>query len=150
MIRVTFDPSYIDDLQDYYDRNECIREQQYLSQEKLLHLAVFCVTNAANHIDGSGALRKAPNVEAALDVVRQLSLLCENADQVDARHEPVIIVNGETNDERHNHERHITGFVTPTLIERWFAHARRLRAAMRSAVRGLIGRLNICSKTRPV
>jgi hypothetical protein len=47
MMRVTFDPYYVDDLQDYYRRNECIREQQYLSPEKLLHLAAFCVSKAA-------------------------------------------------------------------------------------------------------
>ena len=32
---------YIDNLEDYYQRNECIREQQYLSHDKLLHLAAF-------------------------------------------------------------------------------------------------------------
>ena len=42
MIRVTFDRHYMDNLEDYYRRNECIREQQYLSQDKLLHLAAFC------------------------------------------------------------------------------------------------------------
>ena len=31
MIRVKFDHDYIDGLDDYYHRNECIREQQYLS-----------------------------------------------------------------------------------------------------------------------
>jgi hypothetical protein len=106
MIRVTFDPNYIDDLQDYYRRNECIREQQYLSPEKLLHLAAFCVLKAAK--DGDDEKERNGNVanrEVALDVVRQLLVLCENVDQVQAQLEPVIIVKGQTSHERQNDER---------------------------------------------
>jgi len=95
-MRVTFDPYYIDDLQDYYRRNECVREQQYLSREKLLHLAAFCVSKATiqvagqteQHVDGS-------NREIALDVVRQLSVLCENVGQVQVQLEPVTVVTGQ-------------------------------------------------------
>ncbi len=103
MMRVKFDPYYIDDLQDYYRRNECIREQQYLSPEKLLHLAAFCVSKATT--DGDAETEQhgiGPNREVALDVVRQLSVLCDTADLEHAQQEPVTIVNGETLLERQN------------------------------------------------
>ncbi|MEX2308998.1 MAG: hypothetical protein WD738_15460 [Pirellulales bacterium] len=148
MIRVTFDGDYIGNLQDYYHRNECIREQQYLSQEKLLHLAAFCVSKVANHIEESGeSPRNGQNAEAALDAVRQLSLLCEKADQADARIEPVTIVNGQTNGERHNDERHTTTSATPTLAEKCIVRLLRLRAAAGSAMGAVAGRRNIRGKT---
>ena len=52
MIRVKFDRDFIDDLQDYYHRNESIREQQYLSPDKLLHLAAFCISKVATELNG--------------------------------------------------------------------------------------------------
>lgn len=95
MIRVTFDRDYIDDLQDYHHRNECIREQQYLSPEKPLHLAAFCVSTAANIVsDSAESRRNGPEAEAALDAVRQLAPLCEAAGLGDARLETVTVVNG--------------------------------------------------------
>jgi hypothetical protein len=109
MIRVTFDRDYIDNLEDYYRRNECIREQQYLSQEKLLHLAAFCMSKVAIAVDESGdARRNDQKAEAALDAVRQLSLLCEAGDQVEARTEPITIVNGQSNGAGQNQERRTT------------------------------------------
>jgi hypothetical protein len=114
MIRVTFDPYYIDDLQDYYRRNECIREQQYLSTAKLLHLAAFCVSKAAK--DGDGETERhgiGPNREVALDVVRQLSVLCDDADLEQAQREPVTIVNGETLKERQNNAGQSTTAIAP-------------------------------------
>ena len=69
MIRVKFDHDYIDGLDDYYHRNECIREQQYLSPEKLLHLAAFYVSKAATGVnENSESRRNGPNAEAALNV----------------------------------------------------------------------------------
>src|ERR1051325_6229166 len=95
MMRVTFDPYYIDDLQDYYRRNECIREQQYLSPQKLLHLAAFCVSTAAENIGISKENRdNGITREAALEVVRELSTLCDNADLTAAKQAPVTIING--------------------------------------------------------
>jgi uncharacterized membrane protein YeaQ/YmgE (transglycosylase-associated protein family) len=97
MIRVTFDRHYMDNLEDYYRRNECIQEQQYLSQDKLLHLAAFCVSKVAIAPDDRGHSRKGERKpEAAVDVVRQLSLLCGRQDQAE---EPIrsLIVNGKRN-----------------------------------------------------
>ena len=89
MIRVTFDRHYMDNLEDYYQRNECIREQQYLSHDKLLHLAAFCVSKAAIAADERGDTRwNEPNAEAALDAIRQLSLLCEKAVHGKAKSSP--------------------------------------------------------------
>lgn len=148
MIRVTFDRDYIDNLQDYYHRNQCIREQQYLSPEKLLHLATFCVSKAADIVNDTAESRpNGPRAEAALDAVRQLSLLCENADQADGRREPVTVVNGQTNGERETQERHRTTAVAPTLAEKYTGHLRQLRVAVGSTMRGLVGRFNICGKT---
>jgi uncharacterized membrane protein YeaQ/YmgE (transglycosylase-associated protein family) len=80
LIRVTFDRHYMDNLQDYYRRNECIREQQYLSQDKLLHLAAFCVSKVAT--DDRGHARKdQQTAEAAVDVIRKISLLCGKESQ---------------------------------------------------------------------
>jgi uncharacterized membrane protein YeaQ/YmgE (transglycosylase-associated protein family) len=76
MIRVTFDRHYMDNLEDYYRRNECIREQQYLSQDKLLHLAAFCLSKVADATDERRQSRPGERAEAAADVIRQLSLLC--------------------------------------------------------------------------
>lgn len=84
MVRVTFDRHYMDNLQDYYRRNECIREQQYLSQDRLLHLAAFCMSKVAVAADDRGdARRDEQKVEAAVDVIRQLSSLCEKEDQAE-------------------------------------------------------------------
>jgi len=148
MIRVTFDRDYIDNLHDYYHRNECIREQQYLSQEKLLHLAAFCVSKFAGNIDESGESRQnGPQAEAALDVVRQLSLLCGKADQADVTIEPITIVTGHTNGERQSHERQTTAATTPTLVETCIVRLLRLRAATGSIIGAVAGRLNFRWKT---
>ncbi len=101
--RVTFDRYYMDDLEDYYQRNECIREQQYLSQDKLLHLAAFCVskvTIAPN--ESEDARQDEKKTGAALDAIRQLSLLCRKADQAEKPVEAVIIIDGQTNGEGQN------------------------------------------------
>jgi hypothetical protein len=114
MMRVTFDPYYVDDLQDYYRRNECIREQQYLSPEKLLHLAAFCVSKAAK--DGDAETEQhgiGPDREVALDVVRQLSVLCDDADLEHAQREPVTVVKGETLKERQNNAAQSTTAIVP-------------------------------------
>jgi hypothetical protein len=148
MIRVTFDHDYIDNLQDYYHRNECIREQQYLSPEKLLHLAAFCVSKAANIVDdGAESRRNGPDAEAGLDAVRQLSLLCDNADHAVGRLEPVTRVNGQTNAEREMQERHRMTAVPPTAAEKRTGYSPTLRVALSSTIRHLVGRLNICWKT---
>jgi uncharacterized membrane protein YeaQ/YmgE (transglycosylase-associated protein family) len=115
MIRVTFDRHYMDNLDDYYQRNECIREQQYLSHDKLLHLAAFCVLKAVIAADERGDTRwNEPKAEAALDAIRQLSLLCEKAVHGKAQIEPVTIVNGQANGERQNQERCATPSVPTT------------------------------------
>src|SRR5688572_15121221 len=114
MIRMIFDRDYIDGLEDYYHRNECIREQQYLSPEKLLHLASFCVSKVVNSIDKSGRSQpNGPKLEAALDAVRQLSLLCQPTDHTDARNGTTLIVNGQTNVET-QHEKHKPISAPPT------------------------------------
>src|SRR5690349_9022465 len=108
MIRVKFDRDFTEDLQDYYHRNECIREQQYLSPEKLLHLAAFCVSKAATESNGCQEPQPAaPKAEAALDAVRQLLSLFEDNVHADLRSEHVI-VDGHTNDERQDDERRST------------------------------------------
>ena len=120
MIRVTFDHDYIDNLEDYYQRNECIREQQYLSHDKLLQLAAFCVSKVAIAADERGDARwNEPKAEAALDAIRQLSLLCEKAVHGKAQIEPVTIVNGQANSERQNQERCATPSVPTTWFERY-------------------------------
>jgi hypothetical protein len=109
MLRVTFDPYYIDDLQDYYRRNECIREQQYLSPQKLLHLAAFCVSTAAENIgDRKESCNNDANREAALEVVRELSALCDNAHLIAAQRAPVTIINGCSFQEAQNDSVHST------------------------------------------
>ena len=119
MIRVTFDRDYVDNLEDYYRRNECIREQQYLSQEKLLHLAAFCISKVVDAVHENGdSQRNDQQAEAAFDAVRQLALLCGTADQAAAQFEPVTIVNGQTNDERQDEEQKTTTSGSPTLVER--------------------------------
>jgi hypothetical protein len=114
MMRVTFDPFYIDDLKDYYRRNECIREQQYLSPQKLLHLAAFCVSTAAENV---GVLKESldngANREAALEVVRELSALCDNADLIAAQRAPVTIINGCNVQEAQNDPAHSTTDTPP-------------------------------------
>ncbi len=96
MIRVTFDPYYVDDLQDYYSRNECIREQQYLSPEKLLHLAAFCISRVATNSNINGQPRRhGPRGGAALDAVGQFSLLIDDANPFGACPEPVMIISGQ-------------------------------------------------------
>ncbi len=101
--RVAFDRFYMDNLEDYYQRNECIREQQYLSQDKLLHLAAFCVSKVTIATDDRGDARQDENnAGAALDAIRQLSLLCGKAAQVEKPVEAVMIVDGQTKGEGEN------------------------------------------------
>jgi hypothetical protein len=83
MFRVTYDRHYMDDLEDYYRRNECIREQQYLSQDKLLHLAGFCLAKVANATDDRRHSRPGERAKAAADIIRQLSLLCGREDHAE-------------------------------------------------------------------
>ena len=116
MIRVTFDHDYIGNLEDYFQRNECIREQQYLSQDKLLHLAAFCVSKVAVVADKSGDEQSSEQkAEATLDAIRQLSVLCQNAVHGNAQIEHVTIVNGRTN-EGQNHQC----CTSPSLATTWF------------------------------
>ena len=106
MIRVTFDHDYIGNLEDYFQRNECIREQQYLAQDKLLHLAAFCLSKVAVTTEERGDERSnESNAEAVLDAIRQLSVLCQKAVHREAQIEPVTIVNGQTNDGQHQESR---------------------------------------------
>jgi hypothetical protein len=147
MRRVTFDPYYIDDLEDYYRRNECIREQQYLSPEKLLHLAAFCVSKAAKSVvDETEPHIKGPDREVALDVVRQLSLLCENANQVQAQLKPAMIIKGETSQERHNDEQRAAAVASPLVAKRKIGWVL-LRSMLGSVVDRLFGCFNVASKT---
>jgi hypothetical protein len=147
MISVTFDPYYIDDLQDYYGRNECIREQQYLSTEKLLHLAAFCVSKAIKDVgDETEQHGNGRNREVALDVVRQLSVLCENAGQVQVQLEPVIIVKGQTNQERHNDERHAMAMASKP-VEKPRFDSMRLQSMASSVIDRSIVWLKFASKT---
>jgi hypothetical protein len=147
MRRVTFDPYYIDDLQDYYRRNECIREQQYLSPEKLLHLAAFCVAKAAKDVaDETEPHMKGPDREVALDVVRQLSLLCENADQVQEKLEPAMIIKGETSQERHNDEQREAAVASPLVAKRRIGSVL-LRSMVGSVVDRMFGCFSVASKT---
>ena len=148
MIRVTFDRDYVDNLEDYYRRNECIREQQYLSQEKLLHLAAFCISKVAGNVNKDGeAHRNGPMAEAALDAIRQLSLLCQEADQAGARIEPVTIVNGQTEVERQKHEQHTTPSATLTFIENGRCRLVHSRTAKGSIMRAVAGWFNLQRQT---
>jgi hypothetical protein len=137
MTRVTFDPYYIDDLQDYYRRNDCIREQQYLSQEKLLHLAAFCISKVAIDIDEKGKQRRNElKEEAALDVVRQLSALCDNANPSDACLKPVIVVIGHTSNEAATRERSTLTLATTTFAAKVIMRLRRMIQVAFAAIRG--------------
>ena len=148
MIRVMFDGDYVGNLQDYYRRNECIREQQYLSEDKLLHLAAFCLSKVAIDAHEGGKTRRSESKsQAALDAIRQLSMLCEKADQADARIEPTTSVNGRTNAEKHDGERQTTTAATPELAEKRTVRLRRLRAATGSIIGAVVARLNIRWKT---
>lgn len=139
MIRVTFDHDYIEDLQDYYRRNECIREQQYLSPEKLLHLAAFCVSKVATELDRCDEPHPAaPQAEAALDAVRQLLPLLEEGVHADPRSKSVI-VNGRTDGERRDALPQMTTAEAGAILERSIGRLRRLRAAAGSAWRALAG-----------
>jgi hypothetical protein len=142
MIRVTFDPYYVDDLQDYYRRNECIREQQYLSTEKLLHLAAFCVTRAAEDIDdGKEQHGNGPNREVAVDVVRQLSALCENAGLAQVQLEPVTTVIGRTHQEIRDEEVRATAMASK-VVARDTIGLMRLQSFVSSAINCSFGWLN--------
>jgi Transglycosylase associated protein len=102
-IRIMFDRSYVDNLEDYYQRNECIREQQYLSQDKLLHLAAFCLSKVTIATDHNGDARQdEKKAGAALDAIWQLSLLCGKADQAEKSVEAVIIIDGQTKGDGQN------------------------------------------------
>jgi hypothetical protein len=147
MIRVTFDRDYFDNLEDYYRRNECIREQQYLSQEKLLHLAAFCISKVVDEVHECGDSQNDQQAEAAFDAVRQLALLCKTADQVAARFEPVAIVNGQTNDERQDQDRKTTTSASPTLVERSMVGSPSWWAAAGSVMYAVAKRLSIRTKT---
>ena len=148
MIRVTFDPFYIDDLQDYYFRNECIREQQYLSQEKLLHLAAFCVSKAAKAVDNDAEqAQSGSRGEAALDAVRQLLQHCDHANPSDAGLKPVIVVHGFSNSEMAARERNSTASTTLTFVERSNLRLRRLLGVAVSPVRRLTRRSGANRKT---
>jgi hypothetical protein len=148
MIRVTFDRDYIDNLEDYYRRNECIREQQYLSSEKLLHLAAFCkskVVDVVHECDDSQ--RNDQQAEAAFDAVRQLARLCKTAGQAAAQFEPVAIVNGKTNDERQDQVRKTTTSGSPTLVERSMVGSSSWWAVAGSIMYAVAKRLSIRMKT---
>jgi hypothetical protein len=147
MIRVMFDRDYTEDLQDYYRRNECIREQQYLSPEKLLHLAAVCVSKAATESNGREERPPAAwKAEAALDAVRQLLPLFEEGVHADLRSKRVI-VNGLTNGERHDAEPRMTTAEAATIVKKSIGRLRRLRAAVGSKMQGLVERLNNSDKT---
>ena len=142
-----FDSDYIESLEDYYRRNECIREQQYLSQEKLLHLAAFCMSKAANTIDASGQSRRnGPKADAALDAVRQLSLLCEKPEREESRREPNIVVSGQSNAELQTGAKHTTTSATPT-AEKLNVSLLRLWKAVRTIMSAVTGWLKIRSKS---
>jgi hypothetical protein len=148
MIRVTFDHDYVDNLKDYYRRNECIREQQYLSQEKLLHLAAFCMSKVVNAVHEKGDSRwNDQKTEAAFDAVRQLALLCGTADQAAARFETLTIVNGQTNDERQDEEQKTATSASPTLVERSMVGSPSWWAAAGSVMYSVAKRVGIRTKT---
>jgi hypothetical protein len=148
MIRVIFDRDFVDNLEDYYRRNECIREQQYLSQEKLLHLAAFCISKVVDAVHESGDSRRNDRkAEAALDAVRQLALLCGTADQTAAQFEPITIVNGQTIDERQNQDEKTTAAGSPTLVERSMVGSPSWWAAAASVMYVVAERLGIRTKT---
>ena len=115
---MTFDRDYVDNLEDYYRRNECIREQQYLSQEKLLHLAAFCLSKVAGNVNKAGIRTQMDHMaEAALDAIRQLSLLCQEADQAASNLNPSRLSTVKPTVERQKHEQHTTPSATLTFIE---------------------------------
>ena len=148
MIPVTFDRDYIDDLQDYYHRNECIREQQYLSPEKPLHLAAFCVSKAATDVnenqnrgdtDQRQKLRSTSFANYSRSVKRQFGRAGEL--------ETVIVVTvKQTAIEKHENDTETTA-VPPTMTESCDGDFGKLRAAVNSTLRDLVRRLNICWKT---
>jgi hypothetical protein len=150
MIRVTFDPDYVDNLEDYYRRNECIREQQYLSQEKLLHLAAFCISKVVDVVHERSDSRNDQPAEAAFDAVRQLALLCKTANQAATRFEPVAIVNGQTNEERQDQDRKTTTSGSPTLAERSMVGSPSWWAAAGSVMYAVAKCLSIRKKTRDI
>jgi hypothetical protein len=82
-----------------------------LLPEKLLHLAAFCVSMATKDAGTNHGI--GPNREVALDVVRQLSVLCDDADLEHAQQELVTIVNGETLMERQNNAAQSTTAIAP-------------------------------------
>ena len=129
MMQATFDRDYSEDLQDIYRRNECIREQHYLSPAKLLHLAAFCVSNVATEIDRCEEPHPtAPPAEAAFDAARQLMPLHEEGIHADVRSERVI-VNGCTDGDRHDVQPRMTTGEAGATIERSIGRVRRLKAA---------------------
>jgi hypothetical protein len=148
MIRLTFDRDYIDNLEDYYRRNECIREQQYLSREKLLHLAAFCISKvaiAAN--EGAEPRRNGPQAEAALNAVRELAELCEMANQADASIKPITIVVGQICAERESHESHALPSGSSTLVRNGGHHVLPWWAATGSLMYAATGWLGRQGKT---
>jgi hypothetical protein len=148
MIRVTFDRDYIGNLDDYYRRNECIREQQYLSPEKLLHLAAFCISKVAITVSEDGEPRRnGPQAEAALDAVGELALLCERANQADASITPITVVIGQSSIERERHQSHAMSSATPTFVEHGWCSVQAVWAAAGSVVCGVAGWLKFQEKT---
>jgi hypothetical protein len=129
MTRVTVDSYYIDDLQDYYVRNECIREQQYLSQEKLLHLAAFCISKASVELNECEAPQSATASEAALDVVRQL-LSVINEGFYSGTASKRIVVSDRSSSNAHKCAPRATKVQVATIVEKSIARLRRFRAAV--------------------
>ena len=87
-----FDRYYIDDLQDYYRCNECIREQRYLSPAKLLHLAAFCMSKVATEMDRCDEPQAAaPQAEVARGGIWPLLPVPAERFHADLRGEHVIV-----------------------------------------------------------
>jgi hypothetical protein len=139
LIRVKFDRCYIDDLQDYYRCNECIREPRDLSPATLVHPAAFCISKVATEIDSCEEPHAAaPQAEAAHGAIRQLLPLPAEGVHADLRSERVI-VNGRTDGERSDAQPRMTTAEAGAIVARSIGRLRRLRATAGSVWRALAG-----------
>jgi hypothetical protein len=119
-----------------------------LSQEKLLHLAAFCISKVVNVVHENGdSRRNGQKADAALDAVRRLAVLCETVNPTSARREPITIVNGLSDDERQNQERLAMTSGSPMLVDQSTVRSPWWWAVTGSVVYAVAERLGIRRKT---
>ena len=75
-IRVKADPEFFNYLNESLYKESRLPELQDISNDRLLHLAAFCISQVAiMQNEGGESFRSEPRASAAIDAVRQLSAM---------------------------------------------------------------------------